>query len=107
MPTFFSGFPSCFRIAPVPQPTSRTFFLRQSGNSDIAPPELSHQHGGNEQRREHRQKMVLVDLGTEHKKGERLICCHKKQRPPIPTSKNERKHCRRGKSQESGRPKAH
>src|ERR1700736_2808504 len=33
-PTFFCGFPSRRRIAPVPQPTSRISLLRQSGNSE-------------------------------------------------------------------------
>ena len=32
-PTFLSSFPSCFRIAPVPQPASRIAFSGQSGSS--------------------------------------------------------------------------
>src|SRR5437870_2318841 len=32
-PIFFSGLPSCLRIAPVPQPASRIAFWRQSGSS--------------------------------------------------------------------------
>src|SRR5205809_5491630 len=32
-PLFFSGLPSCLRIAPVPQPASRIAFWRQSGTS--------------------------------------------------------------------------
>lgn len=33
IPTFFSEFPSCFKIEPVPQPASKISFSRQSGIS--------------------------------------------------------------------------
>src|SRR5258708_5948753 len=73
----------------------------------IEPPNLSIQHAGNDQWREHRQQMVPVDLGIENKKGERLICRHNKERSPIAPNENEREQRRGGENQDPGGPKAH